>query len=262
MPRQHGFSLTETLLAVGTLAVGLVFIAGTFMAGIYFTTVSTERTIAAVVADEAFAKIQLYGFDPNDSRVSADGFVPYEKVTTDMPVEEFLYPSVEDTNDNDSQYSWAALCRRVSPESRLVQVSVFVSRRAGTNTRYQVRPDDPDSLDLQPSKLPRPVRMTVRQNTSSADTDEVTIIDAVSSDDIDENSFINDGSILVDDETGQIYRVLERYAADPADTIKLDRPWDGPDITSAEGGDVWVISPAAEGGRSPGIAVYERVLRF
>ena len=51
---QHrGFSLTEVLLALGTIAVGMTFVGGTFLVGIYFSTIATERTIAAVVADEA-----------------------------------------------------------------------------------------------------------------------------------------------------------------------------------------------------------------
>ena len=57
----NGFSLIEVLLAVGIIAVGMLFIAGVFPVGIHFTTIASERTIAAVVADEAFAKIRLYG---------------------------------------------------------------------------------------------------------------------------------------------------------------------------------------------------------
>ena len=58
--KNRGFSLTEVLIAVGILAVGMIFIAGVFPAGIYLTTIATERTIAAVAADEAFAKIKIY----------------------------------------------------------------------------------------------------------------------------------------------------------------------------------------------------------
>lgn len=49
--KNRGFSLTEVLLSVGILAVGMIFIAGVFPVGIYFTTIATERTIAAIVAD-------------------------------------------------------------------------------------------------------------------------------------------------------------------------------------------------------------------
>ena len=45
-------------MAVGLLAVGMLFIAGFFPVGIHLTTVATERTMAPIVADEAFAKIQ------------------------------------------------------------------------------------------------------------------------------------------------------------------------------------------------------------
>ena len=57
---REGFSLTEVLIAVGLLAVGMLFIAGAFPVSIHFTTVATERTIAPIVADEAFAKCRLY----------------------------------------------------------------------------------------------------------------------------------------------------------------------------------------------------------
>ena len=59
--RQSGFSLTEVLLAIATLAIGMLFVGGTFMLGIHFSRVSTEHSIAPVVAEEAFAKMSLYG---------------------------------------------------------------------------------------------------------------------------------------------------------------------------------------------------------
>ncbi len=59
-------------MAVGTLAVGMTFIAGTFLTGIYLSTFSTERTIAAVAAEEAFAKMRIFGLDPNDTSSQDD----------------------------------------------------------------------------------------------------------------------------------------------------------------------------------------------
>jgi type II secretory pathway pseudopilin PulG len=253
--RQHGFSLLETLLAVSTLAIGMIFVGGTFLTGIYLATVSTERTIATVVADEALAKIRLYGLDLD---VPVDECTPYTELET-IPPSELRYPSI-DANDANAvrPYSWAALCRRVAPESRLVQITVFVSRQTGTNTRYWVR--DPNTAELEQVEWPHLVRVNVVQEADDED-DELTIEDAVTSDETDEYTFINDGATIVDDETGQIYRVLERYA-EPLERIKLDRPWEGTALTGSDGGWVWVVPRPVAGGRSPFVAVYQEVLRF
>ena len=127
--RQTGFSLTETLLAVGTLAIGLMFIAGTFLTGLYFSTTSTERTVAAVAADEALAKIRIAGPDPNGLGLKTDGFVLYQPLTAAAADEEHLYPSTR--LEPQRQYSWSMLCRRMSAGSRLVQCTVFISRQTG-----------------------------------------------------------------------------------------------------------------------------------
>jgi hypothetical protein len=257
-PRQHGFSLLETLLAVSTLAVGMVFVAGTFMAGIYFTSLSTERTIAAVASDEALAKIRLYGLDLNDPNLKTDSFVSYDELAT-IPADEFLYPSLTDSTTR--QYSWMALCKRMGAGSRLVQVTVFVCRHAGTDARYWARgPGADPTEDLEQGPLPRPLRIAIAQDSGLAD-DEVSILDTVASDEVDENTFASEGTMLVDDKTGQIYRVLQRYV-EPPDRIKLDRPWSGADIGSAAGGRVWVVPRPVAGGRSPLVAVYQEVLRF
>jgi Tfp pilus assembly protein PilV len=255
--RQAGFSLTETLLAVSTLAIGLMFIAGTFLTGMYFSTLSTERTIAAVAADEALAKVRIYGLDPNNAGLKTDGFVPYETLVT-IPAEEYLYPSTRE--EPARQYSWAVICKRVSAGSRLVQCTVFVSRQTADAT-YWVRKSGTDWPQLGTTDLPRPVRVNLVQDAALANTNEVLMKDAVPTDTIDELAFIVDGSVLVDDKTGQIYRVLERYASQP-DKARLDRPWTGGVLSSPAGGWVWVVPPAASGGRDPIVAVYQEVLRF
>jgi hypothetical protein len=275
--RQCGFSLTETLMAVGTLAIGLMFIGGTFMTGVYFATVSTERAIGVVAAEEGFAKMRLYGLDPDG--VTTGGSRPYEQITT-IPVAEFLYPStpvetvaastlnggspVVDANAvaiGPRQYSWAAVCRRMGGGSPLVQCTVFVSRATGTgaNWAYWVRKNGTTDLTLQTSELPRPVPVMIAWDAASLTAPEVSLRDAVPTDRIDELTFVNDGATLVDDRTGQIYRVLERYPDRP-DRLRLDRPWVG--AVAGSTGWAWVVPAATTGGRRPVVGVYQKVIRF
>ena len=258
--RQAGFSLTETLLAVGTLAIGMMFISGTFLTGVFFSTMSTERTIAAVAADEAFAKIRIDALDPNSGVLRTDGFVLYEPLAGVPADEGHLYPSTR--LEPQRQYSWSAMCRRMSDQSRLVQCTVFLCRQTAGAT-YWVRRDGTGGPQLGTAGLPQPVRVNIVQDAASAQAtpDVVSLKDAVPSDGIDELGFVSDGSLLVDDATGQIYRVLERFGT-PSDRLRLDRPWTGGVLSSATGGWVWVVPPATSGGRHPLVAVYQDVLRF
>ena len=133
--RHRGFSLTEVLLAVGTLAIGMIFISGTFLTGIHLSTIATERTIAAVAADEAFAKIRIYGLDMTDPNFATSQLTRYEDLTPVAPTE-FAYPSTNTSTYK--QYYWSALCRPVlsDPTNHLVQVTVFVSRKVSSGATY------------------------------------------------------------------------------------------------------------------------------
>ena len=233
---QHkGFSLTEVLLAVGTLAVGMVFISGTFLTGMHFSTIATERSIAAVVADEAFAKIKVYGIDFSDPNFVANQQARFDSISF-IPAIEFAYPSTRTSTEK--HYYWSALCRPVysGPGNRFVQVTVFISRKLGETTIYQGG-----------SLWPVPVQVGV----SGAVGDRVlTVTGDITS--------INDGYTIVENGTGNIYRVVER-GADPAFpeqiTLASDKPWQG-------GDSVWVITPPVGGGKNPCIAVYQKLISF
>ena len=236
--KYKGFSLTEVLLAVATLAIGMIFIGGTFLTGIHFATVSTERTIAAVVADEAFSKIRLYGINLSDPNLAADQLTPFEALNT-IAVEEFAYPSIK--NLAEKQYYWSALCRQIGSDAtnKLVQVTVFVSRKVGNNTTY-------------PGGAQRPTLVKVNVSTvSGVGNEHMLTINTAG-----EEMFINDGSTIADNQTGQLYRVLKR---DPAalNIIVLDKAWSGNTSSS-----VWVVPPPVGGGRYPCIDVYQKVIRF
>ena len=67
-------------MAAGILLVGFLLIAGTFPVGVKLTAVATERTIGVVAAEEAMAKIHLYGID-NPALLPYDRHVPYDGIS-------------------------------------------------------------------------------------------------------------------------------------------------------------------------------------
>ncbi len=243
-----GFSLTEVLIAVGLLAMGMLFIAGAFPVSIHFTTVATERTIAPIVADEAFAKYKIYSQYLDINGLYSNS----HEILEGLPVDEFAYPSIPSTEPYTKKYWWSAIFRRINPTSNDIQVTVFVSRKAGAASQY-LTGYDPNYPQYYDTNRPDAVEVLVSGTTGGY---ELNITNS------NEKTFINDGCTIVDDVTGQIYRVLERYPSN--DTfIKLDRPW-RLDLTPLQvvADYVWVISPPVNSGRYPCIGVYQKVMSF
>jgi prepilin-type N-terminal cleavage/methylation domain-containing protein len=229
--KKRGFSLTEVLLAVATLTIGMSFVSGTFVAGVYLSTVAYERTVAAVVADEAFAKIKLIGINPSDPNLSADELVPFESLNPAIPDEEFAYPSTKISSPK--QYYWSALCRAIdsTPDNRLVQVTVFICRKLNGDAVYP------------PSGRKRPVAVAVNVAiNTTAETFDVTSAGMEDS--------VQDGDTVVCN-LGRIYRVLQ------SKPIKLDRPFE-----VSTGQLFWVVPPAENSNKNPCIAIYQKVIAF
>jgi prepilin-type N-terminal cleavage/methylation domain-containing protein len=240
----RGFSLTEVILAVGILAVGMLFIAGVFPVSIHFTMVATERTIAPIVADEAFAKLQTLWpmIQPDFNGIGET---------------ELSYPSTPTTDPYSKKYWWSLLYSQIDPNT--INVFVFVFRKAGESSQYWVRTSSKPSIlpaDAALLRNPYPTLIYVGVSASpSGRPDELRINDLVPADRIDETSFINDGYTIVDHNSGRMYRVLERYYAYP-NVIRLDKDWVGPYSF------VWVTSPPVNSGRYPCIGVYQKTMRF
>ncbi len=273
---QKAFTLTEVLMAAGILAIGFMLIATIFPVGLKLTTMATERTVAGVVLDEAFAKIRIFGIDPN--MLPDEGMVYFNHDTSDgynrlytkfadlgftgseieAEVVDFvhLYPSTDINTDN-KKYSWSALLRWI--DSRNAQAIIFVSRKTSTAAQYPEPERVLSNINYGRATSnyidwPMPVRVEVT-NPAGSGPDILQIVNSTPT----EVSFFNKGSIILDDENGKVYTVLERRGAGN-DEIELDRDWfdEGDDDATS----MWVVPPAAGAAGSSCITIFRTTITF
>jgi prepilin-type N-terminal cleavage/methylation domain-containing protein len=242
--RHTGFSLVEVLMAVGILTVGLLLVATMFPAAIYMTTVASERTMAGIVADEAFAKIQLYRLTNASHLADSNHCYDYETdgfAAGTIDVNEFSYPPTDPCSGS-SQYFWSALYRKTdnNPGSTEYQITVFVARRMNPGLTYKG-----NASDGKGGERPTPYNITATGAANSLTMD----IDGG-----DEN-LVNPPVTIVDNATGKLYAVVKR--GDGGDNVvTLDRK-----LESAVS-DIWLIPPPESGGKNAGVEVYQRIMKF
>lgn len=244
--KQYGFSLTEVLMAVGILMVGLLLVAGTFPVGIHLTAVATERTLGAVAADEAFAKVQIYGVDTSTtSSLSPDYCEDFNNVLPsgiNFNSKEFLYPS---DSDADQVYNWSAICRKVNDYSDAVQLTVFVSRKVSQGLQYHDQ-----AANYTPSgTTTRPVPVLLTGRSCGNNTNEISLSSG-------DEDYITDDSFVVIDQTGEIYRIYDIDWSSGNGVAYVDKKF------PAAYSEFWVIPPPVDGGKSPCVGVYQRIIDF
>ena len=310
--KNHGFSLTEVLIAMVILTTGMVFIAGIFPAAIHLSTISVERVNASLAAEEAFANIRIYAqgrpetnsddFCPSINNLTlnlnslpnfsssgkiSDGSQSFpfiinnsDKVfpaTEELDPNVFAYPSDDGRDINDKQYFWSAVLRFTKPidpmtnSCPLVQVTVFVCRKVQSRLKYY-DPNEFFSGTFNPNQtIDYPMAVPI----------EVVLVpgyqDRLQIQNNDMKTFIDNGYTIVDDETGRMYRVIERLKGINNDnTIVLDRNWDKwwfdkdgnwnsddkDDDVLRDDIRVWVVPPPVNGNRNPCVAVYQRILKL
>jgi prepilin-type N-terminal cleavage/methylation domain-containing protein len=265
--RQNGFSLTEVLMATGILAIGLMMIAMVFPVGVKLAGITTERTIGVVAANEAFAKMQLYGIQPF-SDTAKWGMPPRDPNTTctdywqvcatAMPLKEIndqrCYPSLI-PQPMERRYYWSALVRRANPNTNEVQATVFVCRMMGMSAKYYTPAgatngqwpvpvkvniavnSDPNYIDVQPTIAFPPLPPSTTQPVYA---------------------FFTEGCMIVEDTNGNEYQVMETKDMD-ANPGKEKLRLSGPiAVTGLPPYSVWVVPPAIGSSRSPCIDVVQQ----
>jgi hypothetical protein len=211
-----------------------MLIATMFPAALYLTTVASERTMAAIVADEAFAKIKLYGLQTYPSVIS-----DYNNISRSPPIDhnEFSYPSVDPYSTDFRQYYWSALCKKTDPCE--YQVTVFVVRKTNPSLVYYYPSAVPPAIDR-----PRLIQIQV---VSTLANNQLTF--SV----LGEAKYVNPPTAVLDSATGKIYHIIDRNNT----TVTLDRPWE-----DTLPGSIWLIPPPVSGGKNANIEVYQEIIRF
>ncbi|HAL44377.1 MAG: hypothetical protein A2Y12_15800 [Planctomycetes bacterium GWF2_42_9] len=243
--KKTAFSLTEVLMAAGILSIGIMLVATMFPAALYLTTTASEKTMAAIVADEAFAKMQLFGIvDPTKS---TERFVRYwQDMSNKIDQDEYIYPSFS----GNAQYSWVPLCKKLNSDSEDMRylVKVFVTRKTNPNQKFYTDATYSDANDWPVPVATNSFVFISPKYLKLTRGEEQELINPPPS------------TIIVDNVSGRIFRIVNRND----DKVTLDRDWDK-DIKEPE---IILYIPSGIGpdgkpsGKNPDIEVFQKIIDF
>ncbi len=241
-------------MAVGILAVGIMLVATVFPAAIYLTTVAAEKTMAAVIADGAFAKMKLFGiaYDNNDISPGDPFFVYSVRMIKKNKIDpnEFIYQ----VSGSPAQYSWDAVCNKFNddPCDMRYIVKLFVARKTNLSLDYIAEVGPPVVFLNWPT--PISVRVESDPNLSKR---QLKISWSVFSQTINPPP----STVVVDADSGRLFRIVKR----DNDILTLDRDWDS-DLNPPN--TIWFMPcglTAAHDkfvGKNPDIDVYQEIIDF
>lgn len=264
LPR-GGFTLIEVLIAAVVIGLGLILVATVFPVGIKLTTVATERAVGVLAANEAAAKVQLWGFPPLADwapEITDPQTTPHTQcvlypillrkkfpLLTDaqfaaLTEAEFTYPSAADSGAG--KYFTAVLCRAL--DGSQVQITALAMRALAADSRFWKPDGAADGVRPVPLKVKtawinqRPLELEVKPDGWATPAPYV---------------FFTDGATIIDDKSGLIYQVFEVKSRGAAtrNILVLDRGWEGdPD------GAVWVVPPAVGSSRNPLVGAVQTIV--
>lgn len=289
------------LIATAIMTVGLVMIATIFPVGVRLTGLSAERSVAAVVADEAFAKIQLYGLrdfadwpaallNPTNPVAAETMCSPYRYTAgyagpdgvywtgDDNDVSPGLDGSWGTTDDiywDAAELVYPSSVDHIDQEKRYywsalcrrvdikdVQVTVFVTSKTFAGMSYHAfQHNGTDYVPSQTGPWPSPVRVSISFDTAAGKEKILYLADDAYYTAAEAQAFFGEGYTIVDDYTGKIYRVLEVNSIGGVTEIMLYDEWE-PNFGNPTGGAVWVVPPGVGSDRYPCVGVFQRVIRF
>lgn len=293
--RNSGFSLTEVLIAAGILTIGFMLLLTLFPLGLKLTAKYTEDTLAML----SYSEVQLNASSiamsalTKQTNIPATGYIDFRELywddkDTDNIIDDlesdyiadngayelsydpylFIYPTVSDMTDEDKKYNSAMIIG--FSDGSYADTIIFSCRRLSSLARFPaiIKEDELIKLDENSTNRPSLLSFDIDNNfvndTEIGDWVRITVPSSVADiTDFSLGSYINVESIIIADNDGTQYRVLEVLDPSVDDGeyyIRLDKKLTGQEREAF--GKVWFVPPAVGASRSAAVDVMRQRIRI